>query len=339
MSAVYMVGADHDADRLARTTAPTGARIAARPAGRGTARVAADAAAGRLRAVWRRQRRDLVRRVPCAVFRRRPGALPALRQSAAAGRHRAGAGRRCRAACQMAARDGSDGSDGSDGRYGAAPWPGQRAANDADDDADVYAATTQPPSARLERLGDSPHDQLCGQCLSQPPAFDATLVAADYAVPLDQLVLQLKFGGRLALAALFARCLRDAVLQQPGFVLPALLCPVPLGPRRLAERGYNQALEIARPLARSLGVALHPRLAQRVYETQAQSRVTPDQRRDNIAGAFAITDGGLVDGRHIGIVDDVMTSGQTLNELAATFKRYGAARVTNLVFARTPPHH
>ena len=240
---------------------------------------------------------------------------------------------------QMAARDGSDGSDGSDGRYGAAPWPGQRAANDADDDADVYAATTQPPSARLERLGDSPHDQLCGQCLSQPPAFDATLVAADYAVPLDQLVLQLKFGGRLALAALFARCLRDAVLQQPGFVLPALLCPVPLGPSRLAERGYNQALEIARPLARSLGVALHPRLAQRVYETQAQSRVTPDQRRDNIAGAFAITDGGLVDGRHIGIVDDVMTSGQTLNELAATFKRYGAARVTNLVFARTPPHH
>src|SRR5471030_1843229 len=203
--------------------------------------------------------------------------------------------------------------------------------------------------------GGASDETLCGECHAQffgaaaarcrrcanplPPAFDATLVAADYAVPLDQLVLQLKFGGRLALAALFARCLRDAVLQQPGFVLPALLCPVPLGPRRLAERGYNQALEIARPLARSLGVALHPRLAQRVYETQAQSRVTPDQRRDNIAGAFAITDGGLVDGRHIGIVDDVMTSGQTLNELAATFKRYGAARVTNLVFARTPPHH
>ena len=158
-------------------------------------------------------------------------------------------------------------------------------------------------------------------------------------MPLDQLVLQLKFGGRLALAALFARCLRDAVLQQPGFVLPALLCPVPLGPRRLAERGYNQALEIARPLARALGVTLHPRLAQRVHETQAQSRVSPEQRRDNIAGAFAISDGALVDGRHIGIVDDVMTSGQTLNELAATFKRYGAARVTNLVFARTPPHH
>lgn len=179
---------------------------------------------------------------------------------------------------------------------------------------------------------------LCAGCLLQPPAFDATVVAADYAMPLDQLVLQLKFGHRLAHAALFARLLRDAVLQQPDCVLPAVLCPVPLGPRRLAERGFNQALEIARPLARALGVTLVPRLACRVHDTQAQSSVAPDQRGRNVAHAFAIADPALVEGRHIGIVDDVMTSGQTLNELAATFKRYGAARVSNLVFARTPPH-
>ncbi|MYN15331.1 ComF family protein [Rugamonas sp. FT107W] len=187
-------------------------------------------------------------------------------------------------------------------------------------------------------LPDSARGQLCGACRAEPPAFDVTLVAADYAMPLDQLVLQLKFGHRLALATLFARLLRDAVLQQPGFTLPALLCPVPLGPRRLAERGYNQALEIARPLARSLGVALHPRLAWRVQETAAQSSVTPERRRHNIAGAFAIPDMALVQGRHIGVVDDVMTSGATLNELAATLKRHGAAQVSNLVFARTPPH-
>jgi ComF family protein len=180
--------------------------------------------------------------------------------------------------------------------------------------------------------------QLCGQCVAHPPAFDVTITTADYALPVDQLVLQLKFGHRLALASLFARLLRDAVLQQPGFVLPALLCPVPLGPRRLAERGYNQALEIARPLARSLGVALHPRLAARVRETTAQSSVAPEQRQQNIAGAFAIPDAALVRGRHIGVVDDVMTSGRTLDELAATLKRHGAARVSNLVFARTPPH-
>jgi ComF family protein len=180
--------------------------------------------------------------------------------------------------------------------------------------------------------------QLCGACLRESPAFDATVVACDYAMPLDQLVLQLKFGHRLALATLFAGLLRDAVLQRPGFVLPALLCPVPLGPQRLAERGFNQALEIARPLARALGVALHPRLAARAHDTQAQSSVAPDQRRRNIAHAFTVGDPALIDGRHIGIVDDVMTSGQTVNELAATLKRYGAARVSNLVFARTPPH-
>jgi ComF family protein len=185
---------------------------------------------------------------------------------------------------------------------------------------------------------DSAAGQLCGPCLRERPAFDATVVACDYALPLDQLVLQLKFGHRLALAALFASLLRDAVLQRPGFVLPALLCPVPLGPQRLAERGFNQALEIARPLARALGVALHPRLAARAHETQAQSSVAPKQRRRNIAHAFTVSDAALVEGRHIGIVDDVMTSGQTLNELAATLKRYGAARVSNLVFARTPPH-
>jgi ComF family protein len=180
--------------------------------------------------------------------------------------------------------------------------------------------------------------QLCGACISEPPAFDLTVVAADYAMPVDQLVLQLKFGHRLALASLLSRLLRDAIAQRPGLVLPSLLCPVPLGPRRLAERGYNQALEIARPLSRSLGVALHPRLASRVLETAAQSSVAPDQRQRNIAGAFAIPDMALVQGRHIGVVDDVMTSGRTLNELAATLKRHGAARVTNFVFARTPPH-
>jgi len=186
---------------------------------------------------------------------------------------------------------------------------------------------------------------LCGHCIAARPAFDRTLVACDYALPVDQLVLQLKFGHRLALAALMARRLAVVVTAataadgSPG-ALPDLLCPVPLGPRRLAQRGYNQALEIARPLARSLGVALHARLVARTRETAAQSSVAPEDRRANIAGAFAVPAPALalVRGRHIGVVDDVMTSGGTLDEMAATLKRHGAARVSNLVFARTPPH-
>jgi ComF family protein len=178
----------------------------------------------------------------------------------------------------------------------------------------------------------------CGTCLSYPPSFDATITAVDYAPPLDHLVLQLKFGARLPLAPWFAHMLRDAVLARPGLPLPDMLCPVPLGPSRLVERGFNQALEIARPLAGVLGVALHPTLAVRQVDTRAQSGVSPHERAENIRGAFGVDDPDLVAGRHVGIVDDVMTSGHTLEELAATFKRFGAARVTNLVFARTPPY-
>jgi ComF family protein len=181
-------------------------------------------------------------------------------------------------------------------------------------------------------------DGVCGSCLARPPAFDATVVAVDYAAPLDQLVLQLKFGARLALAPWCAHMLRDALLARPGLALPDLLCPVPLGTARLAERGFNQALEIARPLAGALGVALQPKLLARTLETTAQSGVAPAQRARNVRGVFAVTDPDLVAGRHVGLVDDVMTSGHTLAALAATCKRYGAVRVTNLVFARTPPH-
>jgi ComF family protein len=183
------------------------------------------------------------------------------------------------------------------------------------------------------------HDsKLCGPCLSTPPAYDATIAAVDYAAPLDHLVLQLKFSARLPLAPWFAHMLRDAVLARPGLPLPDLLCPVPLGQARLVERGFNQALEIARPLSAALGISLHPALAVRQLETRAQSGVSPHERGANIRGAFAVEDPDLVAGRHVGVVDDVMTSGHTLDELAATFKRFGAARVTNLVFARTPPH-
>lgn len=187
---------------------------------------------------------------------------------------------------------------------------------------------------------EEPPGQACGTCLADAPAYDATVVAADYAAPLDGLVLGLKFGARLPLAPWFAGRLVDAVLVAPGWPLPELLCPVPLGARRLQERGFNQALEIARPLGRAIGVLVQPRLVVRAVETAAQSGVAPRERAANIRGAFEVSPdmAGQIEGRHIGVVDDVMTSGHTLNELAATLKAAGAARVSNLVFARTPPH-
>lgn len=197
------------------------------------------------------------------------------------------------------------------------------------------------PLAPTDAPTDAASAARCGACLRQPPAFDATIVAADYTAPLDQLVLALKFGHRLALAPLLARALRDALLQTPhrDNALPDVLSAVPLGSRRLAERGFNQALEIAKPLARALGIALEPTLTTRLRETQAQSMLHPEQRHDNMRQAFTLAHHAVdrVRGRHVGVVDDVITTGETLNELAATLKRFGAARVTNFVFARTLP--
>ena len=141
---------------------------------------------------------------------------------------------------------------------------------------------------------------------------------------------------QLALAPMCALLLRDAMLAVAGLEMPDVLCPVPLGPRRLSERGFNQALVIARPLARAVGVPLAARLMARPVDTPAQSLMTPAGRRDNVRRAFVVE--GDVDGKHVGVVDDVMTSGHTLHAVARTLKAAGAVRVTNLVLARTPPH-
>ena len=182
---------------------------------------------------------------------------------------------------------------------------------------------------------------ICGACLTQPPAFDATIAAADYVPPIDQMVLALKFGGRLALAPILARMLRDALLQNDSgqIALPTQLTAVPLGARRLAGRGFNQALEIAKPLSRMLGIPLASGLVSRLRDTHAQALLPPDERHRNIRNAFVVNDGAIdgLRGQHIGVVDDVITTGETLNELAAMLKRFGAVRVTNFVFARTLP--
>ena len=123
-----------------------------------------------------------------------------------------------------------------------------------------------------------------------------------------------------------AELLHVAIQQQQTWEAPQLLCPVPLGPARLAERGFNQALEIARPLARLLDVPLQPRLALRVRDTRAQSSVAPQERRANLAHAFAIAPehGALLQGCHVGIVDDVMSAGTAARESIALIQAAGA---------------
>lgn len=204
----------------------------------------------------------------------------------------------------------------------------------------AYVAPTPRCPCCANPTGALDSTRHCGACLAQAPPFDATWAACDYAAPLDSLVLQLKFGAQLALAPWMARVLHGAIssIMHPAPVLPDVLCPVPLGPTRLIERGYNQALEVARPLARALGVPVVPQLLHRLRETAPQSGAAPGDRRRNVRGAFGVAGTFDVRGRHVGVVDDVMSSGHTLAEIAAVLKQAGAARVTNIVFARTPPH-
>ncbi|WP_156967136.1 ComF family protein [Paraburkholderia ferrariae] len=185
------------------------------------------------------------------------------------------------------------------------------------------------------RRGAAHRRYRCGACLEAPPAFDATLALGDYRAPLDLLARGLKFRARLALGRTFAQQLAHAAADalDPAD-RPDVLVPVPLSRQRLIERGYNQAWQIARPLGRTLGTRTDATLVRRVLHTPAQSRLDRATRRRNVARAFVLTK--PVRGLHVGVVDDVMTSGATLDALAHTLKAAGARRVTNFVALRTP---
>jgi len=125
------------------------------------------------------------------------------------------------------------------------------------------------------------------------------------------------------------------LLAAPG-ALPELLLPVPLSAQRLRSRGYNQAWEVTRRLGVQLGVPASVSVLHRLRDNPAQSALDREQRLENLQGAFRVADPARIAGRHIGVVDDVMTTGATLGEIATQLKRAGAARVTNCVVLRTP---
>jgi ComF family protein len=178
---------------------------------------------------------------------------------------------------------------------------------------------------------------VCGHCLSDPPAFDATIAAFLYAFPIDRLIHSLKYQGRLALAEWCA----DAILARRELAnsgvgsRPDRLIALPLAVLRQRERGYNQALEIARVIGARTGVPLLCRGLSRVRATPPQAALPWTERAKNVRGAFAcdIDLSGLA----IALVDDVMTTGASLAEAAKVLKASGAVSVENWVVARTLP--
>ena len=175
--------------------------------------------------------------------------------------------------------------------------------------------------------------RVMGHCAAEPPHFDSALSAFRYEAPIAQAIAGLKYhaqfrqsrwlGGEIA-----------ALVSARDLPLPDLLVPVPLHPSRLRERGYNQALELARGIHRVLPIAIDWQSATRVRATADQIGKRAKERRREVRGAFTVGPG--VAGRHLAIIDDVMTTGSTVNELARACRAAGATRIEVWTAARVP---
>ncbi len=175
----------------------------------------------------------------------------------------------------------------------------------------------------------------CSACLRTPPVLEHCVAAVDYAWPWADIIAQFKFHGDPGWAATLASLMAHTPWAEPLLDAADLLVPVPLSPQRLRERGYHQALLLARALAPQ---KTHAHLLQRVHDTPAQSGLGRKDRLRNLAGAMQVAaqHAGQIQGRHVLLVDDVMTTGATLHTAALALRQAGAAKVSALVLARTP---
>jgi ComF family protein len=174
----------------------------------------------------------------------------------------------------------------------------------------------------------------CGACLREPPPLDACLAAVDYAYPWSGLVQRFKFSAEPGWAAALAELMNRIPGLRAELDAATLLLPIPLAPRRLAERGYNQALLLARQLDRA---RVETQLLLRLRETGSQTALDRRAREANVGGAFGLEPmrADEVRGASVLLVDDVMTSGASLRAAARVVRQAGARRVTAVVLART----
>ena len=190
------------------------------------------------------------------------------------------------------------------------------------------------PTQRCPRCADfSAANAICGHCLRTPPAFDAVLSPFLYAEPVDTLIHRLKYQHQLRLAAWLGERLAVSIAGAPAAIDVDAIIPLPLHPERMKTRGFNQAIEISRPVAARLQKPVLRSAAFRIRDTAPQASLKRIDRQRNIDGAFECH----VDlsGKSILIIDDVLTTGSSANELARVLKLHGARRVLIGVAART----
>ena len=172
----------------------------------------------------------------------------------------------------------------------------------------------------------------CGQCIKTPPAFNLCISPYYYALPINQFITQLKFRHQLYYARILAELLISKIEQHPDN-LPECIIPVPLHSNRLRQRGFNQAIEIARPIAKRFGIKLDTHSCTRVVSTAPQMEQDKMTRQKNIRNAFRVSED--FKHTHIAIVDDVMTTGHTLNEVSRVFREQGVKRIQVWAAARS----
>ena len=171
----------------------------------------------------------------------------------------------------------------------------------------------------------------CLQCQIEPPVFDEAICALHYSTPVDYLIKRMKFGHQLSYAKVLGSLLAQHLSQMDIASVDAIL-PVPLHKSRLRQRGFNQALELAKDLRKYQDIPLLKGIT-RVVNTKAQTLVKGEDRALNLTGAFAIKPGAVLP-QHVAILDDVITTGSTSNELAHLLKGAGVAKVSVWAVAR-----
>jgi len=171
----------------------------------------------------------------------------------------------------------------------------------------------------------------CGRCMQHRPSYDAVIAALEYAAPVDYLVTDLKYRRNLAGARTLGFMLAAAIEAEP---YPDIVLPMPMAPSRLRERGFNQAAEIARYICSQYGLSASHNIARRNVAGAPLASLPWRERARNIRGAFECK--ADLSGKTIAVVDDVLTTGSTLEELASVLKHAGARRVTGWIAARTP---
>lgn len=178
----------------------------------------------------------------------------------------------------------------------------------------------------------------CGQCLQEPPAFQRVIAPWRYDFPVDSLISRFKHHEKWPFGRLMAELLGQFLHYRfdEGLPRPDCLLPVPLSRRRLRQRGFNQAGMLAQWLGASLQLVVQPELLLRTQDTPAQQGLDARARQRNLRQAFALADQAQVAGRHLALVDDVLTTGATAQALARLLINAGARRVDIYCLARTP---